>query len=338
MKKISSSIPTIIQNPNVITKGKIKEKDLALGVIVFQHNNLVEAKYSLTLQEKRIILWLISRIKPEDEDFKEHVLSVKEFMELLELTGKGNYKELQKITLGLMKKVLVIKQPDKHRITQVAWLNSAIYEEKEGLIKLSFSSKMKPFLLCLKKAFTAISMSDLMQFSSIHAIRIYELLKQYEGIGERTMTIDDIKEHCGVKGKLKQYVEFKNKILLIAQREINQKSDIKFEFEPIKHVRKFVAIKFNITKNIAYERRKNPDLAVEYKDPKRKPPVFDILREFGFSIATVNKLIKENTEEVIKNAIDAVDLQIAKGNVRNTKAMIRTAIKEKWNPDRYIAR
>ena len=338
MKKLSSSIPTIIQNPNLITKDKPKKQDIAPGVVVFQHNNLIEAKYSLTLQEKRIILWLTSQIKAEDEDFKEHTLSVREFMELLELTGKANYKELQKITLGLMKKALVIKHPDEQITIQVSWLNYARYEENKGTITLGFSSKMKPFLLCLKKAFTAISMSDLMQFSSIHAIRIYELLKQYERIGERVLDIGEIKRCCGVEGKLKQYIHFKQKLLIIAQREINAKSDIKFDFEPVKHGRKFVAIKFTISKNMAYEKRKNPELAVEYKDPKRKPPIYDTLREFGFSIATVNKLVKENTEEVIKNAIDAVDIQMAKGTVRNTKGMVRAAISEKWHPERFKVR
>ena len=32
-----------------------------------------------------------------------------------------------------------------------------------------------------------------MQFKSVHAIRIYELLKQYQDIGERALGIDEIK-------------------------------------------------------------------------------------------------------------------------------------------------
>ena len=80
---------------------------------------------------------------------------------------------------------------------------------------------MHPFLLNLKKTFTVISITDLMQFKSIHAIRIYELLKQYHDIGERTLTIEEIKECCGVTGKLTKYSDFEKKILLIAQREIN---------------------------------------------------------------------------------------------------------------------
>ena len=333
MKKISTSIPTIIKNSQPTKKIK---KDLPPSVVVFQHNNLIEARYSLTLQEKKIILWLTSQIKPDDKDFKKHMLTVREFMNLMELKGHANYKELQKITLGLMKKVLIIKEPDLKVITQVAWLSSARYEEGEGFIKLSFAPEMHPFLLQLKDRFTAISITDLMQFKSIHAIRIYEFLKQYQDIGERTLTIDEIKECCGVVGKLNKYDHFEKKLILIAQREINEKSDIHFEFERIKPSRKIVGIKFIISKNKAYELRNNP--VKEVQEIKRKPPIIDTLKEFGLSSRVINQILKENTEQTIQNAINAVDLQLSRGQVRNTKAMLMTAIKEQWHPEKYKQR
>lgn len=339
MKRISRSIPTVIKNPGFIKKtnkqGKKKKQEAPNSVAIFQHNNLVEARYSLTLQEKRLILWLISKIQPDEEDFKKHELSVQEFMELMELRGNSNYKELQKITLGLMKKILVIKRPEEKTLTQVNWINYAHYEEGNGRIQLAFSDAMKPFLLHLKSQFTAIEITDLMQFTSIHAIRIYELLKQYQDIGERTLSIDEIKECCGVKDKLKQYGEFAKKLLLIAQKEINTKSDIRFDFERIKHSRKIVAIKFLISKNKAYELKNNPENHPQ--EVKRKPPVVYTLKEFGLSMRVINQILKENSEEVIQAAINAVDIQLSRGKVRNTKAMLMTAIKEKWHPEKYKA-
>lgn len=334
MKKLSVSIPTIIQNAQIIKTGKSKKKkELPPSVVVFQHNNLIEARYSLTLQEKKIILWLTSQIQPDDKEFKKHTLTVRDFMELMGLTGNSNYKELQKITLGLMKKVLIIKEPELKVTTQVSWLNSARYEEGEGFIRLSFAPEMHPFLLNLKKTFTVISITDLMQFKSIHAIRIYEFLKQYQDIGERTLTIEEIKECCGVLDRLKKYSDFEKKILLIAQREINEKSDIYFEFERQKHVRKIVGIKFIISKNKAYELRNNPIKNAE--EIKRKPAVVYTLKEFGLSTKIINQLLKENTEQVIQDAINAVDLQLSRGHVRNSKAMLMTAIKEQWHPEKY---
>lgn len=340
MKKLSASIPTVIKNVKLQKKSKRKTKrrddDTPSSVVVFQHNNLIEARYSLTLQEKRLILWLISKIQPEEEDFKKHKLSVQEFMNLMELKGKANYKELQKITLGLMKKVLVIKKPEEKTLTQVNWINYAHYEEGTGRIELAFSDVMKPFLLHLKSQFTAIEVTDLMQFKSIHAIRIYELLKQYQDIGERILSIDEIRECCGVQNKLKQYGEFEKRLLLISQREINEKSDIKFDFERIKKGRKIVAIKFILSKNKAYELKNN--IENQNQELKKKPPLYDALKEFGLSTRITNQMIKEYNEQTIQDAIKAVDVQISKGIVRNPKAMLLTAIKEHWHPDRYKAR
>jgi plasmid replication initiation protein len=336
MEKINVSIPTIIKNIEVLKKNKPKyrkEKDAPSSVVIFQHNNLVEARYSLTLQEKRLILWLISKIRPEEEDFKKHELSVQEFMNLLELKGNSNYKELQKVTLGLMKKVLVIKRPEERTLTQVNWINYAHYEEGTGKIQLAFSDVMKPFLLHLKGQFTAIEVTDLMQFKSIHAIRIYELLKQYETIGERVLSIEEIKQCCGIIGKLKQYIEFERCLLLIAQREIDAKSDISFEFERIKRGRKIVAIKFIINNNKSYELRNNPEK--EITETKRKPPLYYQLEEFGLSKRIINTLMKDNEEQTIENAIKCIEIQSTRTLVRNPKAMLLSAIKEQWHPDRY---
>jgi plasmid replication initiation protein len=305
--------------------------------IAVQHNGLVEAKYTMTLQQKRIMIWLTSQIKPTDEDFKQHTLSVKELIEICNLSGESAYKEVRNITFSLIEKgirIFDLTDPKNETEIQVAWLCSAVY--KDGAVSLKFAPELKPYLLKLKDRFTAIKMVDLMRFSSIHAIRIYELLKQYQNIGERILSIEELKDCCGVKDKLKQYIEFERRLLLIAQREINEKSDIKFEFERIKHLRKIVAIKFIITQNKAYESRNNPDKQLQ--EVKRTPPIAIILRDFGLSTRMINTLLKENSETTLQNAVNAVDVQLKKEQVRNAKAMLLVAIKEKWHPEKYKQR
>lgn len=308
------------------------------SIIAIQHNNLVQAKYSMTLQQKRVMIWLVSQIKPIDEDFKEHTLSVKELIKICQLSGESAYKQLKDITFSLIEKgirIIDITNPKENIETQISWLSSAKY--RYGRVTLTFSPELKPYLLLLKERFTAINVIDLMQFKSVHAIRIYELLKQYQDIGERILSIDEIKECCGIKDKLKKYDHFEKYLLLIAQREINEKSDIYFDFERIKPFRKIEGIKFIITKNKAYAQRNNP-LEQSQQEIKRKPAVGDTLKEFGLSSRVINQILKENTEKIIQDAINAVDLQLERGQVRNTKAMLMTAIKEQWHPEKYKAK
>ena len=55
MKKIS--IPVSIQ-PKKLSIQKSKDSRNK-AMIAMQHNNLVGAKYSMTLQQKRIMIWLV---------------------------------------------------------------------------------------------------------------------------------------------------------------------------------------------------------------------------------------------------------------------------------------
>lgn len=328
IKKLAPIAPIVISKKN--NKDKLKS-----GTVVFQSNDLIEAKYHLSLQEKRLILWLISQIKPDDEEFKEHILKIDDFIKIVGLNGESAYHEIQNITKTLIQKALTIKIIDKNEDIQVSWLSSAHYFHGEGIVSLSFSPKMKPLLLNLKKQFTAIKLTDVMQFTSIHAIRIYELLKQYENIGERIMKVEEIKEYCGVKDKLKQYVDFQNKLLLISQREINLKSDIKFSFEKIKSGRRIESICFTISKNKSYELLQNPK---QLEKISNNIPLSYQLKDFGLTQRMINKIMQENTTEDIQNAIRSVDLQITRKNVRNPKAMLITAIKEKWHPEKFKPR
>jgi hypothetical protein len=58
----------------------------------------------MTLQQKRVMIWLVSQIKPDDIDFKEHTLGIKELIEICQLSGESSYKEIRNITFSLIEK------------------------------------------------------------------------------------------------------------------------------------------------------------------------------------------------------------------------------------------
>jgi plasmid replication initiation protein len=332
MKKVSSPVVISLSKANSLKKSKTSFKN---SIIAMQHNNLVQAKYSMTLQQKRVMIWLVSQIQPHDIDFKEHVLTVRSLIEICNLSGESAYKEIKDITFSLIEKGIRIRDitnPKKDVETQVSWLSSAKYED--GEVKLTFSPELKPYLLQLKDRFTALKISDLMQFKSIHAIRIYELLKQYQSIGKRTLAIEEIKACCGVTEKLNNYSDFEKRILLIAQREINEKSDISFTFERKKSGRKITEIIFIISLNKTYDLQNNCKKQF-IAEKNIIPSVVYTLRDFGLTKGVINKIMMKHSEEAIKNAITAVDKQIEKGCVRNVKAMLLTAINEHWHPEKY---
>ena len=73
-----------------------------------------------------------------------------------------------------------------------------------------------------------------MKLKSSYAIRIYELLKQYEKLQERTFLLDELRKMLGAEDIYPAYGNFKQRVLLPAQKELKKKTDISFEIEEIK--------------------------------------------------------------------------------------------------------
>lgn len=322
MKKISS----VMSSMN-LPKKKSDEQNHEFIVL---HNNLVEARYRLTLQEKRIVLWLSSQVTMFDEDFKEHHLGVKEFAALTDTKGENLYTDLQAITRRLMQRIITIRPIGEKRLIQVAWLGSADYKIEKGIISLSFHPHLKPFFLQLKKNFTKINIADIMGLQSSHSVRIYELLKQKEYIGNRVISIEDIRDYCGIsKEKYKNINDLKRKVLDISNREINEKTDIEISYSMIKDGRKYVSVSFDI-KNKEDNKKK---YKLSSKEIKNRDKLIKKIQDFGFSMNTIFKIISDLSDFDIEQAVRSVELQVQNGNVKNPKAMLRTAFKEKWKPD-----
>ncbi len=215
--------------------------------LVVKHNDLVEAKYRLSLQEQRLIAFMCAEIKPEDEDFRSYRFKIKDFAELIGLEGQNYYSELRKITRHLISKVLTLKQGDK--LIQVAWLSSAVYHEKEGWVALKFAPELKPYLLKLKSYFTQYHLGEVLRLRSKYAFRLYELCKKNELLSKYKYKIEDLRELLGVKeGELKQWIHFKQRCLEKAIKEINEKTDLHVSYKAEKLGKRFKWIVLEIEK------------------------------------------------------------------------------------------
>lgn len=172
----------------IITKPKEK-------ALVTRHNHLIEARYRLTLQEQRILLWLFSEIGPEDKDFKRYRVRIADLAELAGISAAGGrlYREIVEVTGRLRKREIDLEDIGRNIIVQATWIASAEYYLNEGMVEICLAPALMPYLLDLKRNFTTVALKYAIGMKSAHAIRIYELLKQYQGIGHRLVTIADLR-------------------------------------------------------------------------------------------------------------------------------------------------
>jgi plasmid replication initiation protein len=224
---------------------KLKKKLLPSSLIVTQSNHLVEARYNLSLGEQRLILAMIAKIQPDDEDFKPYRISIGELADFLCIAKGSAYHECKKITKSLLGRVLEITETG--RLLQTHWVSSADYIDGTGMVNLSFDPLLKPYLLQIKGNFTSCKFEILLSFKSQYTMRMYTLLKQYERLKEREIELGQLREMLGLRNtQYEYYNDFKRTILEPSQKELAGKADFYFEFDEIKYGRRVGAIRFRI--------------------------------------------------------------------------------------------
>lgn len=219
--------------------------------IVTKSNSLIEANYKtkLSLREQKIILYIVSKVEKDDEDFKTYTLPIKDFSQMMGLEGSPKYSELRKITEDLMSKVIEVVKKKESKVLQVHWMSSVEYNSEKGTIDFTFDPKLKPYLLQLQKEFTSYKLQNVLALNSGYSIRFYELLKKWEKIKSVEYTLEELRKRIGTGLKYKEYSNFKLRIITPSQKELANKTDIKFSYEEIKKGRKVESLRFIISTN-----------------------------------------------------------------------------------------
>ncbi|MCL2359940.1 MAG: replication initiation protein [Candidatus Bathyarchaeota archaeon] len=232
-------------------KSTVKEQrfelTLARDYRVVKANDLIQKpRFQLSAQEQKIILYLISKIKPGDKEFAGYDFGIQEFCKLcgVDDPSGADYKHLKDTLQKLRDRSFWIMQENGIKIL-LAWLDSVAINPNNGTMTLRLNAGMKPYLLELKDKFTQYELVHTLAMRSQYAIRLYELLKSYEYKGKWRVAIDELKRLLSAEG-YERYPDFKRRVLDIALREINSLTDINVNFEAIKKGRKFAEIEFDI--------------------------------------------------------------------------------------------
>lgn len=310
----------------------VARKDLLkYKALMVKSNYIIEASYKLSLQEQRLIYILTTKINRDDKDFKNCRFTQTEINNILS-KHKITFNELNQYIDSLRNRELVIIR--ENSILKTKWLSSAEYFD-DGSIELCFDSKLKPYLLQLKDRFTKLSLNRVVTFSSNYSCRIYELLKQYESIGERVISIENLRTmFCIEPNEYKLYGDFKRKVILKAQKEINSNSDISFDFEEIKTGRKVTSIKFYIHSKNNSKDEIASTVDIETAQPNSKvsdaEQVQAIFRE-KISLMEAQKILDAAGGNI---SIVRDKYSIVKGmaNCNNVVGATIQAIKQDWKP------
>ena len=212
--------------------------------LVVKHNNLIESRYDLNLNEQKIILYAVSKIDRKKEKFNILKIKSSDFMKLID-SSKFRYTEIKNIVKDLMKKQVEITTGESELTSN--WVSSIEYIKNSGVIELEFSEKLIPYLLQLKERFTRYELENILYLKNKHSIRVYELLKQYEKIGKREIELLDLRNCLGIaEDEYLRFSNFENRVLRTTKEEINKHTDLVINYEKIKTGRRITSILFKI--------------------------------------------------------------------------------------------
>lgn len=239
----------------------VKSKTVHIERTVVQKAISKEAT-ALSLQQKKLLFFLISNIEADDTDFKKTVISISDFFTLTGIDEGGkNRKLLKKEIENFADKSFWINETE-HREVLYRWIDTAVIDWEKSEIALELHKTVKKFLLGLDKKSRAIfQLGYTLQFKHKYSPDLYAFAASIKDfmIKNETMYKMPIEEAVMKfgNGTYNAYAQWKRKVLDPSIKEINEKTDLNIVMEPLckdkTYKRKVTHVLFGVTRKVGEE-------------------------------------------------------------------------------------
>jgi plasmid replication initiation protein len=241
------------------------------GAIIKKSNLLARASWSPeSIWETRLIALVASKIRVEDENFLEYEISVSDFWQ----RDHGGGKDYSSLIMGidrLMGRVITIKEETGW--TKYNIFSKCVYLIGLGIIRVSFQPDLKSHFLGLKSRFVQYNLFEFLLLPSIYSQQIFELLMSWRTLVAYEIPVEDLHDMLGTpEDYRKDFCSFRRRVLDKAKKDINQKTMLRFDWEPIKKGRKVVAVRF------VFDEKKQKELTAKENNKSHAATVLTLFK------------------------------------------------------------
>ncbi len=305
--------------------------------LVRKANELVEARYKFDIWETRVFAKMLTMVKPGDADFQLYNIHVGDLLKDFNLEDHGyNYASVKQATKKLLTRVIEIERetPEGVKWYAMPLLVGAqgFKEPRDGnYISVQFHHELKPYLLELRERYLQYDIRNLWGLSSVYSVRMYELLKQYEKIGKRFFSLEDLRTKLAIEpSEYLKYNHFKDKVLLKAQGDLGHNTDIAFRMDEHKQGKRVTAITFFISANLAQSSKPLADKNRE-SATATEGPWLDQVKVWGITETTWHTLLADHGAEKVKNGIACTIDNLKKEKIKeNVGGFFIKAVEQGW--------
>lgn len=228
---------------------------------VMKANNLIfNSKFTLSLQQQKIVFFLTSQINYDDKEFQEYTFNIIDFCRIcgIDSVGGKQYSLLKEAIKTLADKSIWITRNDGVE-TLLRFIEKPELNKAQGTIKLRIDEDMKPYLLQLKKNYTSFELLYTLRFRHKASPRLYELLKAHHFDNLKpyvyVVSIDDLRVILNADtDSYKQYKYFNSRVLAPALKEINEQTDLNITYRTRKSGKAITHAEFTIEQKTPAER------------------------------------------------------------------------------------
>lgn len=275
--------------------------------IVKKSNDLITAKYRLTIIQQYVLHNVISQIHIEDTDFKKYEVNVRSIAENHGIDTKNAYRYIKKSALELNKQPIIIG--DEIEGIALNWFSSVRYNSNRGTLLVDFHPDLKPYLLQLQSYFTQYENKNIQQFKCVHSLRFYEFLKQKQNLGKGKdfyieLTLAEIRSmFCFSDSEYKANKDLRVYVIEPALKEINEQTDLSItDIQFLKKGRSIHSVYITAKPKAASKTSKNSD----FGDSKQKTveiPTNVVKQPKNANLSDLQHRASRITGEIMKNGL-----------------------------------
>lgn len=216
---------------------------------ITKHNHLVQASYRLSLTGQRVFLLILGKISHKKKLEDHYEVTAEEFSRIYNQSQKTAYRDLKKGLDELYNADIKLNDFELKILTRRRIVDEAKYHYGKGKISVSFPEKLHPFLCEIHGRYTQYRIGQVSSLKSAYAIRLFELLMQFESTGDRIITLKNFRDWFRIEKKYSRYADLNKWVIKPAVAELNTKTNFSIKYTIIKKERRAHTISFSFNES-----------------------------------------------------------------------------------------
>lgn len=265
---------------------------------VVKANRLVQASYTLSLVEQRIILLSVIKHRESGQTAKnDSFLKIhsSEYAKNFGVSKQSAQEAISNAVKTLFERRVTIstyKEDYKKNVqTTIRWINAMTYIEEASTIEIRFNPEIVEEFTRLESNFTSYMLENVKDLNSAYSIRLYEVLSQYRSMGKTPLIeVAEFRRLMGLDDTEYKYIDdLKRRVLDLAVKQVKTTTDLDVCYEQFKQGRSIKGFVFFINPKVVEKAKSLSAKNMKKSKPIIEPPKADIS---GLELVMFNDLRK----------------------------------------------